>query len=109
MPDEYVTIHVSQSDECSDIRDFVPFRIAWEDNLTVLRALEKIYFEQRQSIAYRHYCCHLGRCGSCLIKVNGKNVYGCKHIIEPGAELFVEPVDGRRVIRDLVVDWSAGY
>lgn len=102
MTEKFATINVFQSDTAG----FARYEIACEDNMTVFRALEKVYFEQDRRVGFRHYTCRVGRCASCLVKVNGKNVYGCKHIVAPGAELFVEPMDGKKVIRDLVVAWG---
>ena len=80
------------------------YEVEYEDYLTITRILNKIYVEQDRTVGYRHFCCNIGRCSSCLVKVNGRNVQGCKHVVEPGAELRLEAADQGGAISDLVVD-----
>ncbi len=83
------------------------YRVEHEEYLTVARILNKIYVDQDRTVAYRHFCCNIARCMACLVKVNGKNVQGCKHVVEPGAELRLEAADGGRAISDLVMDFGS--
>ena len=82
------------------------YQVEYEDNLTVFRLLNKIYQSQDRTIGYRHFCCKLGRCTSCLVRVNGKVVQGCKELVAPGSDLRLEAADGDRVIRDLAIDFE---
>ncbi len=56
--------------------------------------------------ACRTSMCFKGACGSCLVRVNGKNVLGCSTIVTPGETITLEPHPGFEHIRDLVVDFS---
>ena len=56
--------------------------------------------------ACRMSMCFKGACGSCLVRVNGKNVLGCSTIVTPGETITLEPHPGFEHIRDLVVDFS---
>lgn len=46
--------------------------------------------------------CRTGRCGSCILKINGVERYSCDTRVE-GDILTIEPRDNRRIIRDLRV------
>lgn len=56
--------------------------------------------------ACRMSMCFKGACGSCLVRVNGKNVLGCSTVVHPGETITLEPHLGFELIRDLVVDFS---
>lgn len=82
------------------------YQVEYEDNLTVFRVLNKIYQFQDRTIGYRHFCCKIGKCTSCLVRVNGKVVQGCKELVAPGSDLRLEAADADRVIRDLAIDFE---
>ncbi|MBI4317060.1 MAG: hypothetical protein HY675_01110 [Chloroflexi bacterium] len=103
MTESIVTVSIRRSGEAEGI---ARYKLGYEENMTVLRALERIYMEIDPSLAFRHYCCKIGVCGSCAVKVNGKSAFGCKTTIAPNEEVLIEPVGRRRTIRDLVVDFS---
>ncbi len=69
--------------------------------LTLLEALEEIKQKQDASLSFSHGC-RSSVCGSCAVRVNGKEVLACAHKVEDGDE--VEPLRNLPVLRDLVVD-----
>ncbi len=80
-------------------------QIDYEDSMTVCRILEKVS-AQDGSLAYRRFCCKIGQCLSCLVRVNGKMMQGCKVPVAPGAEITLEVSHPERIIRDLVTDFD---
>lgn len=102
MEEQFVNVNIVR-DGASTSR----YRVKYENHLTVTRILDQIYLGQDRSVAYRHFCCKTGVCMSCLVKVNGKNVQGCKYVVEPGAELWLEAANEGRAIRDLVIDFGS--
>ncbi len=74
-----------------------------EEKVSLLQALEYIYANMDDTLAFRRYCCGIQFCNSCLMSVNGKSTHACLHIIEPYTELHVAPLQGKPVLRDLIV------
>ncbi len=74
------------------------------EKMNLLQALETIYQEQDDTLAFRRYCCGIQYCNSCLMLINGKQAHACLTIVNPGDEFEVAPVRGKRVLRDLVVE-----
>jgi succinate dehydrogenase / fumarate reductase iron-sulfur subunit len=74
--------------------------------LSVMALLAKIR-DIDPGFACRTSLCYKGGCGSCLVRVNGKDVKGCVTLVSPGETVVVEPHSGYRVIRDVVVDFAA--
>jgi succinate dehydrogenase/fumarate reductase-like Fe-S protein len=76
------------------------------EKMSLLQALEHIYQEQDDTLAFRRYCCGLQYCNSCLMLINGKPSHACLTLVIPGTEVEVAPLRGKRVLRDLIVDDS---
>jgi len=70
-------------------------------NITALGFLEHIKREDDHSLTFSSGC-RSSICGSCAIRVNGKEVLACAHKVEDGD--ILEPLKNYEVIRDLVVD-----
>lgn len=84
---------------------FQKFKIESTEPLSVMALLAKIH-DIDPTFACRTSTCGKGKCGSCLIQVNGKDVFGCVTLIRPGESVIVEPHSKFKVIRDVVVDFS---
>jgi len=77
----------------------------------VLDALHKIKWEQDGSLTFRRSCAH-GVCGSDAMRINGRNRLACKTLIKDldmNAPIYVEPIKGLNVEKDLVVDMNPFY
>ncbi|MDR3162802.1 MAG: 4Fe-4S dicluster domain-containing protein [Helicobacteraceae bacterium] len=92
--------------------DYTPryqsYRLEVKENEVTLDILNRIKADIDSTISYRRSCRH-GICGSCAIKVNNKAVLACKEniykLVETfGDELFIDPLDRRLAIKDLIVD-----
>lgn len=83
----------------------------WEDFMVgvepverLLDGLTRIKDELDGSLTFRRSCAH-GICGSCAMKINGKNRLACQTLVEDMPETIVfEPLPSFRVVKDLVVD-----
>ncbi|BAF69128.1 succinate dehydrogenase/fumarate reductase iron-sulfur subunit [Nitratiruptor sp. SB155-2] len=69
--------------------------------LTLLESLEYIKKEKDRTLTFSSMC-RSGVCGSCAMRVNGKEVLACEYRVQEGD--FVEPLQNSEVLRDLVVD-----
>ena len=77
----------------------------------VLDALHKIKWEQDGSLTFRRSCAH-GVCGSDAMRINGRNRLACKTLIKDldiTQPIYVEPIKGLAVEKDLVVDMDPFY
>ncbi|MCL5958526.1 MAG: 2Fe-2S iron-sulfur cluster-binding protein [Chloroflexi bacterium] len=101
MSEQNVKVSVVRSDGSA-----LQCQVEYEENLTVSRILEKIYLSRDRSLGYRHFCCKIGRCLSCLVQVNGKVVQACKETVAPGADIRLGAADAEKLIRDLAIDFE---
>ncbi|KAK3582615.1 hypothetical protein CHS0354_024169 [Potamilus streckersoni] len=71
----------------------------------VLDVLNKIKWEQDGTLSYRKSCAH-GVCGSDAMMINGENKLACVTLVKDikSDKLFIEPLPGASVIKDLIVD-----
>lgn len=83
------------------------FQVDADPLMTVLDALEEIKATRDSTLLYRHSC-HHASCGTCAMKVNGREQLGCvANIVDEGtSEVVVEPVGSAPLIADLVVDMA---
>ncbi|GAB6078894.1 succinate dehydrogenase/fumarate reductase iron-sulfur subunit [Hydrogenobaculum acidophilum] len=83
---------------------FCSYDLDIQRNITVLELLHKIK-EIDPTLSYRHMC-RAGICGTCAVKVNGRNVLACKTRLDKFEEdsIVLEPIDNAVVIKDLVVE-----
>jgi succinate dehydrogenase / fumarate reductase, iron-sulfur subunit len=85
------------------------FRVPARLRTTVLDALLAVRRHQDSSLTVRHSCLH-GSCGTCGMRVNGREVLACvTRIVELGDPVVVEPLAGAVLAGDLVVDMEHVY
>lgn len=84
---------------------FQNYEIESTEPLSVMALLSRIH-NQEPAFACRTSTCFKGTCGSCLVRVNGKDVFGCTTLIAPGEAVVIEPHSRFKRIRDVVVDFS---
>ena len=84
---------------------FQDYEVMAAEPMSVM-ALLAIVHEKDASFACRTSTCFKGMCGSCLIRCNGADVFGCTTLIRPGESVVIEPHSRFRVIRDVVVDFA---
>lgn len=71
------------------------------EGATLLGCLNHIKTKIDPTLTFSHSC-RSGVCGSCAVRVNGREVLMCEY--KPKSGDRVEPIRNTRVIRDLVVD-----
>ncbi len=109
MPNQQATLRVFRYKQGQDAPSYQTFSVPADEHTTVLVALQDIRRDQDPSLALRHSC-HHASCGTCGMKVNGREVLSCvTHVLDEGSELVVEPLDSLPLITDLVVDMGAFY
>ena len=86
------------------------FDLVVDEDTTVLVALQDIRRDQDSTLLLRHSC-HHASCGTCGMKVNGREVLACVvKVLELGTStVTVEPLDNLPLISDLVVDMRGFY
>lgn len=75
-----------------------------DEKLSLLQALEYVYENLDDTLAFRRYCCGIQFCNSCLMFVDGKRTHACLYILKPDSQLNIEPLPGGRVLRDLITE-----
>ena len=83
------------------------FQVEIRKGMNLLEALLYIQDEQDGTLSFR-YSCRGAVCGSCAMRVNGKDVLACRTHVEDLLEkpVLIEPLPLFPVIRDLIVDLS---
>jgi len=85
------------------------FEIELDTMSRVLDGLIKIKEEYDGTLAFRKSCAH-GVCGSCAMKINGKNGLACQTLVKDLPKVIViEPLPALPVIKDLVVDMKVFF
>ena len=82
------------------------YNIEAKPKFSVLDALFTILETQDGSLAFR-YSCRAGMCGSCAMRVNGREALACRLRLEGlGSTISVEPLRSLPVIKDLSTDMT---
>ncbi len=82
------------------------FRLKLNSMERVLDGLVKIKETMDGTLTFRKSCAH-GVCGSCAMKINGKNRLACQTLVKDLPEkIEIEPLPSLPVIKDLVVDMT---
>ena len=79
------------------------FTVPYEEGTSVLDALMWIRRHRDSSVAVRYSCINANACKECVALVDGEVVYLCTARLRE-AEMKVEPLKTRPLIRDLVTD-----
>lgn len=84
---------------------FQSYTVLTAEPLSVMALMAEIHAIDA-GFACRTSTCFKGQCGSCLVRVNGRDALGCVTMVQPGETVTLEPHSKYRVVRDLVVDFS---
>ncbi|MBN2981629.1 MULTISPECIES: 2Fe-2S iron-sulfur cluster-binding protein [Cohnella] len=69
---------------------FAAYEVPYREGMTVLDLMRHIADELDGTFAFYDHSCKRGFCGSCLVKVNGKNSLSCR-VLVPDGPLRLEP------------------
>ena len=83
----------------------VEYEVGMQDS-TLLAVLQNIKTTQDSTLTFASGC-RSSVCGSCSMRVNGREVLACSYKVQDGD--FIEPLKNSAIIRDLVVDMDRSY
>lgn len=107
MSNESIFLKVFRYDPSIDrAPTYKNYEIQWREGLILLSALKYIRDHLDETLAFRDYCCGCSWCMSCLMMVNGRGIRACSRLLKAGENLLIEPMKGKPVIKDLVVDFG---
>jgi len=88
-----------------DERRYEEFDVPVSEGTSVLDALRWIQLQKDPTLALRHSCFHAS-CGTCGVRVNGREGLGCVTALADvsGDTVTVEPIANLPVLNDLVAD-----
>lgn len=86
--------------------DLVEYNLDEFDGSTLLEALNYVKTKVDQTLAYSSGC-RSSVCGSCAMRVNGREVLACTYKVKDGD--IIEPLKNSEVIRDLVVNMDKSF
>jgi len=99
-PGDAVTLRIHREDP-ERPAEYQEFAVAYEPAMRVLDALNRVAENGASDLAYRWFC-GSKMCGTCAVRMNGREVLACWEAVEPC--MTIEPLRNLPVIRDLVVD-----
>jgi fumarate reductase (CoM/CoB) subunit B len=102
-PGDPITVRVARSDGVANQARFQQFSVPYQKWMRVLDALNWIAEHEATDLAYRWFC-GSKMCGSCAVRMNGREVLACWEAVEP--DMTIEPLRNLPLVRDLVVDRS---
>jgi succinate dehydrogenase/fumarate reductase-like Fe-S protein len=106
MDRRVITAHVFRFDPSRDASArYQTYQVETSDSISAM-ILMRLIHEQDPTLACRTPMCFKGVCGSCLVRLNGRNVRGCATLVDPGDIVTLEPHAAYELIRDLVVDFG---
>ena len=88
------------STEAEVREETIAYEVPYE-NVTLLEALNHIKTKTDPSLSYSAGC-RSGVCGSCSVRVNGREELACAYKLSDGD--LIEPMKNLPVVRDLIVD-----
>lgn len=95
-------LRIRRGDDRHEAR-YDEFVIQYTDGESVLDGLIMVRNEQDPTLAIRFSCLNANVCKECTVQVDGEVQYACIAKLNPGLTIL-DPLPGKRVIRDLVTD-----
>lgn len=77
------------------------FRVPLSPGMSISNVLQHINRNFDGGVAH-YLSCRRGVCSGCMVTANGKTVLACMELVD--GDLVLEPVRGRPLIKDMVVD-----
>ena len=104
---EPLVVRILRADGPRETGHYQTYRLEREPRSSVLDVLAAVQNSHDPTLAFR-YSCRAGMCGTCSVRINGRNRWSCRTAIGDlgSGPLTVEPLPNYPVIRDLVVDMA---
>ncbi|HXZ98715.1 MAG TPA: 2Fe-2S iron-sulfur cluster-binding protein [Candidatus Binatia bacterium] len=104
------TLRVSRWKPGDTLPHYEEFTVSYDERTALVEALRQIRLREDPSLMIRHSCLH-GSCGTCGVRVNGREVLGCLTQVAdlPPGPVTVEPLENAPLLGDLVVDMAPAY
>jgi len=100
-PGDMLEVRIRRSGDLDGPPQFQSFKVPYRKWMRVLDALNWIAENEATDLAYR-WICGSKMCGSCGMRMNGREVLACWEAVEPS--MTIEPLRNLPIIRDLIVD-----
>lgn len=81
---KFIQCEVARKASAADETVFETYRAPYREGMTVLDLMRYIADELDGTFAFYDHACKRGFCGSCLVKVNGKNSLSCRLPVPDG-------------------------
>ena len=101
LPGDTVDVKIRRYDRDSNQASYQSFHVPYQPRMRVLDAMNWIAENGAPDLAYR-WICGSKMCGTCAVRMNGREVLACWEAVEP--QMTLEPLRNLPVVRDLVVD-----
>lgn len=98
---DIVVAQIFRSDAAGAVSRFDSFEVPYRKWMRVLDVLNYVSENFASDLAYRWFC-GSKMCGTCAVRLNGREVLACWEAVEPA--MTIEPLRNLPVVRDLVVD-----
>lgn len=85
-----ITCEVARKASAASEMTYATYKTPYWEGMTVLDLMRYIADELDGTFAFYDHACKRGFCGSCLVKVNGKNSLSCRVLVLDGP-LRIEP------------------
>jgi succinate dehydrogenase/fumarate reductase-like Fe-S protein len=90
-----------------DAPHYEEFAVPFDDGATVLDALIRIQARHDPSLAIRYSCVNANVCKECAIAIDGRVAYACTTRLRADTVVTLDPLPGKKVLRDLVAEIRA--
>jgi fumarate reductase (CoM/CoB) subunit B len=98
---DVIGVRILRSAANGKAADFETFEVPFRKWMRVLDVLNYVSEHFASDLAYR-WSCGSKMCGTCAVRMNGREVLACWEAAEPS--MTIEPLRNLPVVRDLVVD-----
>lgn len=101
VPGDEIDVSIRRFDRHDGGARCQSFKVPYRKWMRVLDVLNWIAEHEMTDLAYR-WICGSKMCGSCALRMNGREVLACWEAVEP--TMTIEPLRNLPVVRDLIVD-----
>jgi succinate dehydrogenase/fumarate reductase-like Fe-S protein len=102
MAENIARLRVRRGSGDETVPRYDEFEVPFEDGATVLDALIWLRIHRDPSLAIRYSCINGNVCKECTVSINGIVGYACTARLSANEMTLIEPLPGKRHLRDLV-------